>query len=141
MVMSATETQRWRVHLGLIASFGVAALVLVAGRSIAVHIVAGVCFAALVGVHLVQRRRTVRSLATGLPALTSSPRGRLALSDAVLVFLAANAIVSGLIDWMSPSPVMVGPFNWHTTTSLLLLGYVVVHVIRRRSRLRHSTIR
>jgi hypothetical protein len=145
MVMSATETRRWWVHIGRIASFGVAALVVVARQGIGVHVLAGVCFAVLVGAHLVQRRRTVRALATSLPNLTA-PRGRLALSDAVLLFLAANAIVSGLVDWMSPAPVMVGlpgipPLNWHTTTSLLLLVYVVMHVIRRRSRLRHSQIR
>jgi hypothetical protein len=146
MAMSVTETRRWWVHLGLIASFGLAALIVVARQSLVVHILAGVGFAALVGVHLVQRRRTVRALATSLPALTGSPRGRLALSDAILVFLAANAIVSGLVDWISARPVMVGlpgmaPLNWHTTTSLLLIVYVVVHVIRRRSRLRHSHIR
>lgn len=145
MVMSVTETRRWWVHIGLIASFGVAALVVVARQSIGMHVFAGVCFAALAGAHLVQRRRTVRALATSLPKPTA-PRGRLALSDAVLLFLAANAIVSGLVDWMSPTPVMVGlpgmaPLNWHTTTSLLLLVYVVVHVIRRRTRLRHSQIR
>jgi hypothetical protein len=144
--MSATETRRWWVHLGLIASFGLAAMVIVAGRSIPVHIVAGLCFVALLGAHLTQRRRTVRALATGLPSLTTSPRGRLALSDAILVFLAANAILSGLVDWASARPVMVGlpgmrALNWHTTTSLLLLVYVIVHVIRRRSRLRHSHIR
>lgn len=146
MAVWGTETRRWWVHLGLIASLGLAVLILLAGRSIAVHIVAGVSFAALVGMHLVQRRRIVRTLAVSLPALTASPRGRLALSDAILVFLAANAIVSGLVDWVSPRPVMVGlpgmaPLNWHTSTSLLLLVYVVVHVVRRRSRLRHSKIR
>jgi hypothetical protein len=35
----------------------------------------------------------------------------------------------------------LAPLNWHTTTSLLLLVYLVVHVIRRRARLRHSRIR
>ena len=144
--MVATEMWRWWVHLTLIASFGLAALVLVAGGGIAVHIAAGVCFAALLAAHLVQRRRTVRTLAASLPRLTTAPRGRLALSDAILLFLAANAIVSGAIDWASGRPVMVGlpgirALNWHTTTSLLLLVYVIVHVIRRRSRLRHSRIR
>jgi hypothetical protein len=146
VAMSVIEARRWWVHLGLIASFGVATLVLVAGRSLGVHIVAGVGFAILVVAHLVQRRRTVRTLATSLPSLTTSPRGRLALSDAVLIFLAANAIASGLIDWMLARSVMVGvpgmqPLNWHTTSSLLLIVYVVIHVIRRASRLRHSQIR
>lgn len=144
--MSVIETRRWWVHVGLIVSFGLAALVLVAGQGFGVHILAGIGFAALLAVHLVQRRRTVRALAAGLPTLTRSPRGRLALSDAILVFLAANAIVSGVIDWATTRPVMVGlpgmaPLNWHTTTSLLLLVYVIVHVVRRRRRLRHSHIR
>jgi len=145
MVMLATESRRGWVHIALIASFGVAALIVVARQSIGVHILAGVCFAALVVVHLVQRRRTVRALATSLSKPTAR-RGRLAWSDAGLLFLAANAIVSGLVDWMSPVPVMVSlpgipPLNWHTTTSLLLVVFVVVHVIRRRTRLRHSQIR
>jgi len=141
-------TRRWQVHLGLIVSFGVALFVVVERMSIAVHVIAGLCFAALVGAHLVQRRRTVRTLTASLieTPFWRTPRGRLALADGVLAFLAINVVVSGFVDWASPAPVMVrlpgiAPLNWHTTTSLLLLVYVVVHVVRRRGRLRHSRIR
>ena len=141
-------TRRWQVHLGLIVSFAVALFFVIARMSMGVHIFAGLCFAALLGVHLAQRRRTVRTLAGSLietPAWRTR-RGRLALADGVLAFLAVNVVVSGFVDWTSSRPVMVrlpglAPLNWHTTTSLLLLGYLVVHVARRRSRLRHSHVR
>jgi hypothetical protein len=31
--------------------------------------------------------------------------------------------------------------SWHVLSSLLLLGYLIVHVVRRRSRLAHSHVR
>jgi hypothetical protein len=77
-------------------------------------------------------------------------RGRLALSDAILGFLAVNAVVSGVVVWITGRSVMVPlqrigipipPLNWHTSTSLLLVIYLVIHVIRRAARLRHSHIR
>jgi hypothetical protein len=153
--MSATEvrpndqysTRRWRVHLGLLASLAVSLLVVLAKMGTGLHIIAGLCFAGLVGAHLVQRRRTLRTLGGGLIAPTlRTPRGRLAVADGVLAFLACNVVLSGIIDWMSPAPVMVGvpgipALNWHTTTSLLLVVYLVVHVVRRRARLRHSRVR
>jgi hypothetical protein len=144
--------RRWRVHLGLLVSFGLALWLFVGRTGLTLHIVAGLCFAGLVGVHLAQRVRTLRTLATDLmrPVRWLTRRGRLALSDLVLVFLAANVVVSGVVDWSQGHSVMlqlrtVGiplpGLNWHTTTSLLLLIYVVVHVIRRFARLRHSRIR
>jgi hypothetical protein len=147
--------RRWLVHLGLIASFGLA-LVASIGRSgltgLTLHVVAGLCFAGLVVVHLAQRRRTLRGLAPDLtrPARWRRQRGRLALSAGVLVFLAGNVIVSGVVDWSAGRSVMLPvraigiplpALNWHTTTSLILVVYLVVHVVRRRARLRHSQIR
>jgi heme exporter protein D len=147
--------RRWRVHLGLIASFGLA-LVASIGRSgltgLTLHVLAGLCFAGLVVVHLAQRRRTLRGLAPDLarPARWRRLRGRLAVSAGVLVFLAGNVIVSGVVDWITGRAVMLPPraigiplpaLNWHTTTSLVLVVYLVVHVVRRRARLRHSQIR
>lgn len=141
-------TRRWQVHLGLIVSFGVALFFVIARVGVGLHIVAGLCFAALVGVHLAQRRRAVRSLAGSLveTPFWRKPRGRMAVADSVLAFLAVNVVLSGIVDWASPRPVMVRlpgltPLNWHTTTSLLLLVYLVAHVARRRARLRHSRIR
>jgi hypothetical protein len=148
----AHSLRRWRVHLGLILSFGLALLVITARMGLTVHIVAGLCFAGLVGVHLAQRRRTVRTLAPDVvrPVRWRTRRGRLALSDLVLAFLAANVVVSGVVDWIGGHSVMLPlrligfplpSLNWHTTTSLLLVAYLVVHVIRRFARLRHSHIR
>jgi hypothetical protein len=139
----------------LIVSFG-AALVASIGRSglagITLHVVAGLCFAGLVVFHLAQRRRTLRGLAPDLtrPASWRRRRGRLALSAGVLLFLAGNVIVSGVVDWITGRSVMLTAraigiplpaLNWHTTTSLVLVIYLVVHVVRRRARLRHSQIR
>jgi len=140
--------RRWQVHLGLIVSFGVALLFVIVHMSVDVHVLAGACFAVLVGAHLAQRRRTVRTLAGSLveTPFWRTPRGRMALSDGVLAFLAVNVVLSGIVDWASPQPVMVPlpglrSLNWHTTTSVLLLAYLVVHITRRRARLRHSRIR
>jgi hypothetical protein len=141
-------TRRWAVHLGLLASVVVSLLVLVGRMGVSLHIVAGLCFAGLVGAHLAQRWRTLRTLSGDLVDLPRwrTSRGRLALADGVLVFLAGNVVLSGIADWLSPQPVMVGiaglaPLNWHTTTSLLLVVYLAVHVLRRRGRLRHSRVR
>ncbi len=146
------SVRRWRVHLGLILSFGLALLLFVARTGLTLHIVAGLCFAGLVGAHLAQRQRTVRTLAPDLvrPVRWRTRRGRLALSGGVLAFLAANVIVSGVVDWIGGHSVMLPArdvgiplpaINWHTTTSLLLVVYLVVHVLRRSSRLRHSHVR
>jgi hypothetical protein len=141
-------TRRWQVHLGLIVSFGVALFFVIARVGVGLHIVAGLCFAALIGVHLAQRRRTVHLLAGSLveTPFWRTSRGRTALADSVLAFLAVNVVLSGIVDWASARPLMVrlpglASLNWHTTTSLLLVVYLVVHVARRRTRLRHSRIR
>jgi hypothetical protein len=137
--MDPYGTRRWWVHVGLIASFAVSVLVILARMGVGLHILAGLGFTGLVGAHLIQRRRTLRSLAASPTWRTR--RGRLALSDAVLVFLALNVVLSGVADWASAQVIMVGRLNWHTTSSVLLVVYVVVHVVRRRARLRHSQIR
>jgi hypothetical protein len=141
-------SRRWWVHIGLLVSVIASVLVLMARLGVDLHIIAGLCFAALIGAHLSQRRRTLQALAGGLlePSTWPTPRGRLAVSDGVLAFLALNVVVSGIADWLSPRPVMIGlpgtaALNWHTTASLLLIVYLVVHVVRRRRRLRHSRIR
>ena len=142
------SVRRWRVHLGLIVSFGLALFVITARMGLLLHIVAGLCFAGLVGVHLAQRRRTLATLVPDLarPVRWRTRRGRLALSDAVLAFLAANAVISGVVDWITGHSVMVPvwplpPLTWHTSTSLLLVVYLIVHIGRRLARLRHSHIR
>ena len=141
-------TRRWWGHLGLLTTFAVAVLAILARTGTGIHILAGLAFAGLLGAHLVQRHRTVRVLTGSLarPSIWRTARGRLALADGMLAFLAANVLVSGLADWASSRPIMIGPpgvtaLNWHTTTSLLLIVWLPVHVLRRRARLRHSHIR
>jgi hypothetical protein len=142
------SARRWWVHLGLMVSFAVSVLVVLARAGTGLHIFAALCFVGLLGAHLAQRRRALRALAgdLGRPATWRTARGRLALADGVLVFLAANVVASGVADWVSVRPVMVAmpgmaPLNWHTTTSLLLIVYLAIHVVRRRARLRRSRIR
>lgn len=146
-------TRRWRVHVGLIVSGAMTLLLLVVGKDVLLHVVVGLIFAGLVGVHVAQRRRTVRNLVGGLAGVVAwrTSRGRRALSDGVLAFLAVNVLVSGVIDWIDGRSVMlpvqtltgipIPALNWHTSTSLALVIYLVVHVVRRRARLRHSRIR
>jgi hypothetical protein len=145
---NAYAARRWLVHLGLMTSFAVAVVVILARMGVGLHILAGLAFAGLIGTHLVQRRRTVHALTGSLtrPPTWRTRRGHLALADSLLAFLAVNVVLSGVADWASPRPVMIGlpgmaPLNWHTTTSLLLIVYLPVHVVRRRARLRHSRIR
>jgi hypothetical protein len=147
------SARRWRVHVGLIVSGMLALLTVVVVRGVLLHVVAGVVFAGLVGVHVAQRRRTVRNLAGGLARLDGwrTSRGRLAMSDGVLAFLGANVLVSGIADWIDGRSLMlpvraltgipIPALNWHTSTSLAFVIYLVVHVVRRRGRLRHSRIR
>jgi hypothetical protein len=79
--MAATEvnptdrygSRRWCVHLGLMTTFAVAVVAILARTGTAIHILAGLAFAGLLGAHLVQRRRTVRVL-TG--SLARPPTGR-----------------------------------------------------------------
>jgi hypothetical protein len=149
---AALAHSRYLVHVALIGTFVAALLVLLLDhQNTTVHIVFGVAFVALVGVHLVQRRRTVRRLATQLTslALLVKPRGRLAVSDIILALLTVNVFVSGFANLITgrniPVPLSalgVSFFiGWHTLSALVLLIYLVVHIGRRRARLQNSHIR
>jgi hypothetical protein len=143
---------RWFVHLTLIGAFAasLATVVMIpAGR---LHIVVGLVFVALAGVHVAQRRRTVARLIGALARAGGwfTRRGRLAWSDLVLVLLSLNLLVSGTYDWLSGEKVMVQPreigipvreFGWHALSAIVLLVYLCVHVARRWDRVRRSTIR
>lgn len=141
---------RWRsmVHLGLLCS-GAAALATLQllHVRIAYHTVVGLVFVGLVVVHLVQRRRTVARMAAQLLRAGTLARRRigLGLSDAVLLVVTVNVLVSGVVDWGrgSPTPVpLPKPFSrWHLDAGLVLVVYLAVHVWHRRRRLRRSTIR
>jgi len=143
---------RWIVHLGLIVSFAAALVsLLLFHGSRTPHIVLGLVFVALVLVHIGQRRRTVGRLAAQLVRARAwhTPRGRLAWSDVILALLTVNVLVSGTVDWVvgynTPLPVQSLGLHtfigWHAFSSVLLLAYLLVHVFRRRRRLKSSHIR
>jgi heme exporter protein D len=139
------SVSRWAVHLGLLCSAAAAlgTLDLLHVR-IAIHTDVGLVFVGLVVVHLAQRRRTLARMASR--ARTLAGRGiRLAVSDLLLLFITVNVLVSGVLDWNRGVPIQLplpGPFGrWHAISALALVVYLVVHVWRRRKRLRRSTIR
>jgi len=72
---------------------------------------------------------------------------RLAVSDAIFGFLVLNVLASGIYDLATgtntrvPAPGIHLFIGWHSLSSLLFLGYLIAHVIRRRKRLRRSQIR
>jgi len=128
---------RWWVHAGLIAT---ALTSLVLEPSLALHIAFGCAFIALVVGHLLQRRRVSRSLARRLvhPRELRCPAGRLAIADSVLLVVTLVMLGSGVWDWSAGHPTKI---RWHAIFGVVLAAYLVVHSVRRRSRLRTSTIR
>lgn len=113
------------------------------------HSIIGLIVLGFVLVHLTQRRQTVRRLLSRLIGQTSSlvRQTRLAVSDMILWILTLNAIVSGVADFLVGHTIFLsvpGPTilqKWHAMSVLVLLVYVIVHVVRRRKRLRTSHIR
>lgn len=147
--------RRWLVHLALIVSFAaaLASSIFLSDRylghaGVTDHSVIGGVVLALVVVHLVQRRRTVWRLVRTLArvASSSSAHVRLAVSDSILWLLLLMATGSGMADFVAGRTIMLpGPPSrlgkWHLDSVVVLLGYVIVHVLRRRSRLRTSHVR
>ena len=140
---------RWLAHLGLLASAAAAlgTLQLLHIRN-AIHADVGLVFAGLVIVHLAQRRHRIARMFAQLrrsrPRVARELR-RLA-PDAILAFVTANVVVSGILDWDRGTPLLLSllpqPFDrWHLLSSVVLVVYLVIHVSRRRKRLRRSTIR
>jgi hypothetical protein len=113
----------------------------------AIHADIGLVFGGLVVVHLGQRRRTITAVVSGI--LRARPfvaaRFRLAGSDVLLVFITANVVVSGILDWGRGEPIQLPlprPFDrWHLLSGLALVVYLGVHVWHRRTRLLRSSIR
>jgi len=147
---------RWWVHLALMLGFLAATLSAIflskkyLGHSGTTnHSIIGLAVFVLVLIHLTQRRHTVRRLLTWLfgRSRATGPRFRLAVSDAILWLLTLNAMVSGVADFLVGHEIYLpvpGPNifqKWHTISVLVLLGYVIVHVARRRKRLRRSHVR
>ena len=147
---------RWLVHWALILGFlaAVMSAVFLSRKYVrhsgtTNHSIIGLLVLGIVVVHLAQRRLTMRRLLTRFfpgrrPAAHSI---RLAMSDSILMILTLNAMVSGTVDFVVGRVVTLpipGPYilqKWHAMSVLVLLVYVIVHVVRRRKRLRTSHIR
>jgi hypothetical protein len=118
------------------------------GPRVTVHVVIACVFLGLVTVHLVQRRHTLSRLAAQLARAGSRIRGRrLAVSDAIFGFLVLNVLASGIYDLVTGRNTRIDVpgirlyIGWHSLSSVVFLGYLIAHVIRRRKRLRRSLIR
>jgi len=148
--------RRWYVHLSLILGFLVASLspIFLSRRYLGHsgttnHAIIAVVVFAIVVVHLTQRRNTIRRLLSRFRGRRPSTTERLrqASSDMILWILTLNAMVSGIVDFVLGHVVHLpipGPFilqKWHAISALVLVGYVITHVVRRRRRLRTSHIR
>lgn len=135
--MMRRRTYRWLVHVALIATVTVS---LVLEPLLTLHIALGCAFVGLVVVHLVQRRRVSTALARRLRRIPGwgAAAGRLALADAALAVLTAAMFASGLYDWLAGHPTRI---RWHALTGVALAGFLVVHTLRRRRRLRRSSVR
>lgn len=139
---------RWLIHLGLLIS-AIAALVTLAymDAGIGLHAAVGLVFVAFVIVHLTQRRRTVSRLVAQLARARSLVEHKVGLAgaDALLAFITLNVLISGVVDWSEGVPIQIPlprPFNtWHKLSSLILVGYLIVHIWHRSKRLRGSVIR
>lgn len=138
------------VHLGLLASAAGSLVTLeFLHIRIAIHTVVGLAFIGFVALHLVQRRRTLwhwaRQLLRSRPR--SSRRSPRLVSDLILAVIALNVLASGYVDWNRGRPTEISlpppftPFGrWHALSSIVLVVYLLMHVTRRRSRLRRSVI-
>ena len=142
---------RWAVHLALLITVIVAwvpLLLFSVGPRVTVHVVIACVFLGLVIVHLAQRRHTLSRLVAQLARAGSRMKGRrLAVSDAIFGFLVLNVLASGIYDLVTGRNTRIDVpgihlyIGWHSLSSVLFLGCLITHVIRRRKRLRRSLIR
>jgi hypothetical protein len=129
---------RWLVHLGLIVTVVIS--LIFEPIVLTIHIVIGLGFGLLVAAHLIQRRHVSANLAARLLRITglARPADRLALADTLLTALTVAMLVSGFWDWFAGHPTRI---RWHALTGVALTVVLVVHTVRRRSRLRRSKVR
>jgi hypothetical protein len=143
---------RFAVHLGLLAAFAASLATVTLITEGWPHLVVGLAFVALAGVHVVQRRHTIARLLRNLGHASKWLRrqGRLAWSDTVLALLTINVLASGTYDLLSGNQVILHPrsvgipfrdIGWHVASALVLLVYLCAHVARRWGRIRRSAIR
>ena len=128
---------RWLVHVGLIVT---AMISLVLEPELTLHVVFGVLFVLLVMCHLLQRRRVSRRLARRLLLVRKLllPGSRMALADGFLFIITSAMLFSGFWDLWAPHHTKI---RWHAITGVVLTVFLIVHSLRRRKRLRLSTIR
>jgi hypothetical protein len=148
---SGRARSRWAVHLALLITVIVTLVPLLlfnVNPRVTVHVVIACVFLGLVIVHLAQRRHTLRRLIAQLVRAGSRMKGRrLVVSDAIFGFLVVNVLASGIFDSATGRNTRIALpglrlfIGWHSLSSLLFLGYLIAHVIRRRKRLRRSLIR
>ena len=62
----------------------------------------------------------------------------LALADPVPAVVTVGMPVSGCRDWFAGHPTKI---RWHAITGVVLAILLVAHTVRRRRRLRQSTVR
>jgi len=125
------------VHVGLIATVAVS---LALEPVLALHILLGLSFVALIVIHLGQRRRVSTRLLARLrarPAPTSAS-ARLAAVDLILLTITAVMLASGLWDWLAGHPTRI---RWHAISGVVLAGWLLLHTLRRHRRLLSSRIR
>ncbi len=153
MALTSGERRRWYVHVALLVSLAGSLLSLIyLSRSITLHVIFGVWFMAMLLLHFYQRRRTIRSLLMRLfgARTRAGSATRLAISDLILELLVLDVLVSGIVDalahhatqfpWASALHLAPGLSQWHKLAAFALVIYSVVHVVRRRKRLRRSHI-
>lgn len=59
------------------------------------------------------------------------------MADAVLTIVTVAMLVSGFWDWTLGHPTRI---RWHALTGVALAGMLIVHTLRRGSRLRSSNV-
>jgi hypothetical protein len=147
------ERRRWYVHLALMVTLAGSLLSLITlSHSITVHVIFGVLFMVILLLHFWQRRRTITSMFKRIVGLQTRTRvsTRLAISDLILELLVLNVLVSGIVDGLQHHATQFpfatalglppGLSQWHKLAAIVLVVYAVVHITRRRKRLRRSHI-
>jgi len=151
--LTRSERRRWYVHLALLVSLAGSLLSLIyLSRSITLHVIFGVWFMVMLMFHFYQRRRTIKALLKRMIGLQTRTRTttRLVISDIILELLVLDVLVSGIVDGVqhhatqfplaSALHLPPGLDQWHKLAALVLVVYAIVHILRRRRRLRRSHI-